>query len=362
VRVLRLSIAAIFAVGLLLGGARLVWTDLPGPARSIAAQLGINAANFQTTLEGIDNRIAARLQEGDWDDLIYYILQSRSFTELDPIEPSRSAIEFHRAAEMPAGFSARVKAFLVAMQAPSNERILYLSKLRPTREKIAKQYGRSMEFLYEKEVHCRERDNPQACIANLYSHRGLSTDTSMPAFRIVEEAVGWIRANKPAFRARRVLILGPGVDFSPRTGLREDTRPRVYQPEQVRDLLHPEVVGCVDINPLAISYAKETCVGAYQLNIATARVDGEGWDLIIATNVLLYLDDRELLLAMNNIRHMLNPGGMFVHNDARFQVNVFGRACGLPVIRFEEIVLDAVRKPPSIDRYVLHETAGATGS
>jgi hypothetical protein len=54
---------------------------------------------------------------------------------------------------------------------------------------------------------------------------------------------------------------------------------------------------------------------------------------------------------------MLNPGGLFLHNDARFQVSLFGKASGLPVIRFGEIVLDDARKPPPTDRYVLHEAA-----
>jgi hypothetical protein len=91
------------------------------------------------------------------------------------------------------------------------------------------------------------------------------------------------------------------------------------------------------------------------MNIATGFLDSPpGWDLIIATNVLLYLDDAELLLAMNNVRRMLNPGGIFLHNDARFQASLFGKACGLPVIRFDEIVLDGNRRPPLTDRYVLH--------
>ena len=79
--------------------------------------------------------------------------------------------------------------------------------------------------------------------------------------------------------------------------------------------------------------------------------------MIIATNVLLYLDDRELLLAMNNVRRMLSPSGVFVHNDARFSAGLFGKASGLPPIHFGEITLDSRRTPPLTDRYVIHQVA-----
>jgi hypothetical protein len=333
---------------------RPVWDEMPGPARAIATQLGINASNFSKTLESIDRRSDARLLEGDWDDLIYYMLQSRSFTDAKPIEPARSAIEFASSASIPDAVGTRMAAFLTAMKTPSCVRQKYLARLLPTTVTVAEHYARSMKFLQDKELSCHD----QACIAELYTNRGLSTDTSLQAFRSVEAATEWIKTNRPEFRARHILVLGPGLDFAPRTALHDDAPPVVYQPGQVRQLLHPDTVDCADINALVIAYTKGVCDASYQLNIATGLPDASPhWDLIIATNVLLYLDDAELLLAMNNIRHMLNPGGMFLHNDARFQANLFGKACGLPAIQFSDIVLDANRKPPLTDRYVLHELA-----
>ncbi len=317
---------------------RPVWIEMPGPARVIAGQLGINASNFAKTLDSIDRRTAARLHEGDWDDLIYYMLQSRSFTGSEPIEPARSAIEFARSDSMPEAVKTRMAAFLAAMKSPSNDRQRYLAKLLPSPVTISEQYARAMKFLQEKEMSCRAQDNPQACIAALYSDRGLSTDTSQQAFRSVEAATHWIRKNRPVFRARRVLILGPGLDFAPRTGLHDDGPPAIYQPGQVRQLLQPDQVDCADINPLVISYAEGVCNSSYQMNIATGIPEpSPRWDLIIATNVLLYLDDTELLLAINNVRHMLNPGGIFLHNDGRFQTNLFGkgmRVASNPVRRY----------------------------
>jgi SAM-dependent methyltransferase len=326
----------------LLAAATTEWDGLPGTARGLLAQLGINARNLAQTLRTIDERTSSRLSDGDWDEAVYYMLQSRTFTDTPPIEPSRAAL-------YPDQVRTRMDAFLKALAKPANDRMYHFASLAPTRAELEARYRRAMEFLYRKEVRCRESDGPQECIAALYADRGLSTDTSEQAFRVVEAAAPWV--GKP----KRVLILGPGVDFAPRTALHEDGPPRVYQPVQVRLLFRPDAVDCVDVNPLVIAYAKSECSSVYRLNIATGFVDGaEPWDLIIATNVLLYLDDRELLLAMANVRRMLKPGGEFLHNDGRFAVSVFGKACGMPVEKFGSVVLDGQRRPPLTDRYVLH--------
>ncbi len=335
------------------------WSDFPAPLRTLASQLGFNSSNFEPTLAAIDQRTLKRLEDGNWDHLIFYLLQSTTFTTADPIEPARSAAEYmtgqpHR---VPPQVRARIEAFLTALAKPVNDRQRHFARLVPTQNassEIEAHYARAMEFLYEKEVRCAD----QACIAKLYADRGLSTDTSPQAFQTVEAALAWIRLNRPGVKLKRVLILGPGVDLAPRTALREESPPRVYQPAQVIQLLHPERVDCADVNPLVIAYARSACAAAYEVNIATHYIDASpAWDLIIATNVLLYLDDRELLLALNNLRRMLNPSGIFVHNDARFSAGLFGKASGLPAIHFGEIILDGRRTPPLIDRYVIHQVA-----
>jgi SAM-dependent methyltransferase len=336
------------------------WSQFSAPLQALAAQLGIGASNFDETLAAIDLRTSQRLHEGDWDHLIFYMLQSRTFTPADPIEPAGSASKFMAADphRIPPGVEARIASFLAALDAPSNDRQRHFATLIPARDparEMETQYARVMRFLYDKEIRCRD----QACIADLYIDRGLSTDTSERAFHTVEAAVAWIAKNRPRVQMRRVLILGPGVDLAPRTALREDSPPRVYQPDQVTRLLRPQRVDCADVNPLVVAYAQSACASVYQMNIATRFLDASpAWDLIIATNVLLYLDDRELLLAMNNIRRMLNPDGILIHNDARFAAQLFGKASGLPAIQFGAISLDANRTPPLIDRYVIHQ-AGA---
>jgi hypothetical protein len=58
-------------------------------------------------------------------------------------------------------------------------------------------------------------------------------------------------------------------------------------------------------------------LSAAPLDIVTARLEGPAFDLIIATNILPYFDDVELMLAMSNVNQMLVPGGVFLHNEPR---------------------------------------------
>jgi chemotaxis methyl-accepting protein methylase len=46
----------------------------------------------------------------------------------------------------------------------------------------------------------------------------------------------------------------------------------------------------------------------------TERVDGEAFDLVIATNVFVYYDALEQALAMSNVEAMLKPGAFLLAN------------------------------------------------
>jgi SAM-dependent methyltransferase len=52
------------------------------------------------------------------------------------------------------------------------------------------------------------------------------------------------------------------------------------------------------------------------LNIITDRLDGDGFDLILATNVFVYYDVFDQALALANVASMLRPGGFFLSNTA----------------------------------------------
>ena len=50
------------------------------------------------------------------------------------------------------------------------------------------------------------------------------------------------------------------------------------------------------------------------VNIVTDRLDGQAFDLVIATNVFLYYGVFEQALAMSNVEAMLKPGGFLLAN------------------------------------------------
>ena len=92
-----------------------------------------------------------------------------------------------------------------------------------------------MRFIYQKEF-VAQRAGADA-VAALYRTRGLSTDTAVEAGYVVYNGLGIVRALDPERRIRRVLIVGPGLDLAPRTGLLEAGPPESYQPWAVIDAL-----------------------------------------------------------------------------------------------------------------------------
>ena len=54
----------------------------------------------------------------------------------------------------------------------------------------------------------------------------------------------------------------------------------------------------------------------YDVNIVLERLTDARFDLIIATNILVYYDAFEQSLALANVAAMLRPGGFFLTNYA----------------------------------------------
>ena len=292
---------------------------------------------------------------------------------------------------MPPEVTARIAALLKAARAPRGDaRLTYFGALLdaayadPTTRAagLAAEYLRVMRFLYQKEFVAQREASPAAAVAELYRRRGLSTDTAVEAGYVVHLGLGVLKALEPARRVRRVLIVGPGLDLAPRTGLDESTAPESYQPWAVLDSLLSLGLGtpgdleivAADINPRVVAHlarAREhppllrvatslhespslslspeyrdyvdrfggalsaqaaapardlgngqrgktvsvsaqaaRALRATPLDIVTQRLDGERFDLIIATNILPYFDDPQLALAVANIAAMLAPGGV----------------------------------------------------
>jgi hypothetical protein len=87
----------------------------------------------------------------------------------------------------------------------------------------------------------------------------------------------------------------------------------------VKALPVPMVVNDVKVRAVAIRPRYAAQMQWFDLNIVTQTMDvpeGHGFDLVIATNVLVYYDLFQQALAMGNIAHLMNHGGVFLCNHA----------------------------------------------
>jgi hypothetical protein len=410
------------------------WPDLPAAVQFRLEQAGVTPSSFNSVLVAITGQARARVRDGDFDHLVFYVLQSTHFTTLPSIEPAVSAREFvtggreGNTADPPPAVRARISAFLKALDGGDRDaRLAYFRAMLSAtpaaerRHRLAVEYARAMRFLYRKEFSARGPD----AVAGLYAARGLSTDTAVEAGYAVQAGLGVVKGLDPARRIRRVLIVGPGIDLAPRTGMLEVAPPESYQPWAVIDALvglglsrldDLEVVGA-DINPrvvdhlhasrqappllhlvsglgesdavsfvpgyreyftalgrsvgsvgtsggappghlaktVAVSAAAARTLRAEPLDIVTERLNGETFDLVIATNILPYFGSVDLLLALSNIAGMLAPGGMFLHNDTRPEVQEDAAAAGLAAEQLRQVIIADVKgAPPLADTIVLH--------
>ncbi len=417
------------------------WSDLPPAVQTRLEKSGLTATTFDTRIAALSREAQSRVRQGDMEHLIYYMLQSTHFTRLPAIEPALSARAFVEGMRggtgKPSGFppavDARVTALLKAVDSPDREpRLAYFRALLAhtaygldRRAILSGEYLRVMLFLNSKEFLARGR--PEAT-ALLYRNRGLSTDTAVESGYSVQVGLGVLKALEPSRRIRRVLIVGPGIDLAPRTGMLEAGPPESYQPWAVIDALVSqglsslddlEIVGA-DINQRVVDHLRaarlappvlrlvsgleESGIVAFspdyreyfaglgrsvgtirqggkapaghlaktvnvsskaaarlraeQMNIVTERLDGEQFDLVIATNILPYFGQTELVLALANISAMLSPGGILLHNELRPSLPDEAAAVGLPVEQSRQVIVATVKDaPPLVDTVWLHRKA-----
>jgi hypothetical protein len=86
----------------------------------------------------------------------------------------------------------------------------------------------------------------------------------------------------------------------------------------VKPLPVPASLSGVVARAVAIRPQYAAHVQVYDANIVAQTLNlppGQGFDLVVATNVLVYYDRFQQALAMANIARMLNPGGIFLANN-----------------------------------------------
>jgi hypothetical protein len=83
----------------------------------------------------------------------------------------------------------------------------------------------------------------------------------------------------------------------------------------VTSVAAPPDLGGVAVRAVAVRADVVRSVMPRDLNIVTSRLAGADFDLIVATNVLVYYDRFEQALALANIAAMLRTGGLFLANS-----------------------------------------------
>jgi SAM-dependent methyltransferase len=88
--------------------------------------------------------------------------------------------------------------------------------------------------------------------------------------------------------------------------------------------LPPDAAGRVAVRSILVRPSVVLSAIPSDLNIVLQRLDplppDERFDLVVATNILIYYDVFEQSLAVANIATMLRPGGLFLSNDPIFEL------------------------------------------
>ena len=364
-----------------------------------------------------DVTIRARLERGDEDSIVNFLLFGTTFTKL-PRATERDLLELAgRPSRAASPFVGRIEDLAAGIASPgTNERMQFARQVvegkginpgtaagkNQVRHYLDESLMRVSAELVSDSRAIRSamlRNDPRAELletATLFRDRGLSSDTSIDIDFAIERALEAIKAKGMlgAGRVRRVAIVGPGLDFTdkregydfypPQTiqpfavidslirlglakpdGLRMttfDLSQRVNQHleaarqraragsaytlalprnmdlpwtpslvsywerfgdgigEEARPIAAPPSAGSVQVRAVRVRPAVVMSTIPQDLNIVLQRLEplaaDERFDLIIATNVLIYYDAFEGSLAVANVANMLRPGGFFLSNNA----------------------------------------------
>lgn len=351
---------------------------------------------------------AERLARGEQEHLAYYVLQARAFTKRPPISPSAAARDFHSHDGVASPeVRQRMRDFLKELPKKTDDLRMQLwqRSLAPEQRTLAhldQCHAEAMRYIHAREV-SRER--------GLYRRRGFSLDAVVEAGYTAWTGLGMVRELKKGERLSRALVVGPGLEWAPRIGFREDLPVESVEPYLVLDAMlslgvaaaGEARVDCVDINQRVVDaieafrrreparlVLRETAgeedarrwwesagrhlgpairgtraksievkpewlgrVRAARMDLLTER-SAEQYDVIVATNVLLYFDNRQLGLALANLASMLRPGGVLIHNEARAEVEFLAGLAGLPVVQARTIEIRGRAGSPLFDFAVIH--------
>jgi SAM-dependent methyltransferase len=362
-----------------------------------------------------DAAIRARVQAGDEDSIINFLLFGTSFTrQLRATETQLAGIVVRQRETGATTFlpspllRGRIDDFIAGLASPAGNERLQFAREVITRLGIdtssesgrmrLRRYLEDRAALVGSAVHASTLSDPNASLVDqitIFRDRGLASDSAIPIEFGIEQALTAIRANGTMAPAsvRRVAIVGPGLDFTDKQEGYDFYPPQTIQPFAVIDSLRrvglapsagvqvttfdlsprvlahiaaarqrasegrgyslvlpreldrswlpeltaywqrfgdrigqqasvpaaPPAAGFVNVRGVLVQPAVVLSIEPRDLNIVLQRVEplasGEQFDLIVATNILLYYDVFEQSLALTNIAKMLRPGGLFLTND-----------------------------------------------
>lgn len=389
--------------------------DLPASLHDTLGAIGSNPAAFEEWRERTRRETDERQRQGENEHLVYYLLQSARFTEQLRQEPTSSAREFSQALgekdreaflsgtaqpvnKIPLVVKTRMRDFLKVLEKPTgDERLQYFQQFlgrvpaQQRQEYLNREYLRVMRALLSGMNSREQAAGSASTLSQSNQTGGITTDTQVETGYPVALALEAIAEREPKAKLQRVLVVGPGLDFAPRTDLVDVIPPQSYQPYAIADrllargLATPDAlrIDCIDINERVVRFFRQAAqqnvvtlqlllsapdprvsgyfrtlgdeigvgrtiglqkrldvqagvaqrITADKVNIVTDRYDdGRQYDLVVITNVLVYFNTRERLSALANITAMLRPGGYIIHNEMSEELATLGNGFGLDTL------------------------------
>ena len=377
-----------------------------------------------------DKEVRARLERGDLDTIVNWLLLGTTFTSRPRAILESSATDV---VQLPAAVAGRARDLVDALRTPgTDERRLFAKQLLELRgygvatpadrERLeAYLLGEVARVAREQGGFARELADTRtladvsaqfAARSLMFRARGLSLDTSLVPSVAIEQSLRELQARGllKAGSIRDVAVLGPGLDFSDkssgydfypqqtlqpvavidslvRLGVAEDVRsirvttldlsPRVNehlaamrrraaadQPYVIQLPLDfavrwtPDVVDYwnvagdrigrvvpsasiagsdIRVRTITVPPAVVRQIRSEDLNIVVERLADRRFDLVVATNVFIYYDVLDQVLALANVGAMLAPGGFLLSNNALLELpSSTVRSVGYLTVRYSD--------------------------
>jgi len=343
------------------------WDEIQ-PAFAAFAAAGIkapafsDAAEFDGWIRERDADVRGRIDRGIEDSISALVLTGASFTTLPKIANAGDAV--NAAGDLTPAARSRVQAFVQGIDEQDQERFAmvreFLRRRRiPDEEVRAFVIGNLRRFALEQSGFQRKHSQTRL-------DGGIGAETSPLAGYAIEDTLANLKSRGALpGRIRHIAVIGPGLDFAgdafppqsiqPFAVLESVLRLGLAQPTDVE-------ITAFDLNPSVLMHLKmlpaKVRSGHYvlqlpaqagwnagataywqhfgdvigkpvkaqfaariigeELNIVAQTRDataGQGFDLVVATNVLGYYNPLEQAMAMANIAQMLASGGIVLGNN-----------------------------------------------